>query len=303
MGFKDMSFDKILPVNEDYEKCCNDVEIRPYRGILVCRNCGTVHGPVLADTPRRAFSEEEISQRRQSEPVYRNIGARTVISRSNVDITGAPLSAKTKSLFWRLAKIQKSVTSTFERNLSIAQPKILNMASILGLPHTVTEESLRIYSKAVKMKLTMGRSIDNLVAASVFIAVKIHGIPRTLEEVAAAISISKKSLSKAYRLIMREFNLKIQPASPTTFLAKFASELGLSIQVQNRAKELLELTKRKSNLIGKDPKGLASAAIYIAAKELNEARSQVELSKIAHISEVTLRNRTKNIKEAIGLNL
>ncbi|MHA1383155.1 MAG: transcription initiation factor IIB [Candidatus Helarchaeota archaeon] len=299
-----MSSEEATSQDTDYEKCCDQPEIRPYRGLLVCRNCGTVHGPVLSDNPRRAFSEEEISLRRQTEPVYRNIGARTVIPRSNVDITGAPLSAKTKSLFWRLAKIQKSVTSTFERNMSIAQPKLLNIASNLGLPHSVTEEALRIYSKAVKNKLTMGRSIDNLVGASIFIAIKLHGIPRSIDEIAEAMSISKKSLSKAYRLIMREFNIKLQPVSPKTFIAKFASELGLSMQVQNRAKELLKITEKslESNLIGKDPKGLASAAIYIAAKELNEPRSQAELSKIAHISEVTLRNRTKNIKKAVSLN-
>ncbi|MFX1450049.1 MAG: transcription initiation factor IIB family protein [Promethearchaeota archaeon] len=297
-----MGLEKVETAYGDYEICCDKPEIRPYRGILVCRNCGTVHGPVLADSPRRAFSEEEITQRRQSEPVYRTIGARTVIPRSNVDITGAPLSAKTKSLFWRLAKIQKSVTSTFERNLSIAQPKLLNIASILGLPQTVTEEALRIYSRAVKNKLTMGRSIDNLVAASIFIAIKLHGIPRTLDEVASSIQISRKSLSKAYRLIMQEFNIKLQPVSPVSFIAKFASELGLNIQVQNRAKELLEITEKKTNLVGKDPKGLASAAIYIAAKELNDSRSQVELSKVAHISEVTLRNRIKNIKKAAGLS-
>ena len=185
--------------------------------------------------------------------------------------------------------------------MSIAQPKLLNIASNLGLPHSVTEEALRIYSRSVKNKLTMGRSIDNLVAASIFIAVKIHGIPRTLDEIAATMAISKKSVSKAYRLIMREFNIKLQPVSPITFISNFASPLGLSMQVQNRAKELIEITQKKSDLIGKDPKGLAAAALYIASKELKEPRSQVELSKVAHISEVTLRNRTKNIKDAAGL--
>lgn len=296
-----MSSEEVNNVIEEYEKCCERPDIRPYRGILVCRNCGMVHGPVLAESPRRAFSEEEISQRRQTEPVYRTIGARTVIPLSNIDITGAPLSAKSKSLYWRLAKIQKSVTSTFERNLTVAQPKLLSVSSLLGLPQTVTEEALRIYSRAVKKKLTMGRSIDNLVAASIFIAVKLHGIPRTLDEIAAAFQISVKSLSKAYRLILQELNIKLQPVSPVSFLSKFASELGVSMQVQNRAQEILELVTKKISTLGKDPKGLASAALYIAAKELNESRSQVELSKIAHISEVTLRNRTKNIKDAMNL--
>ncbi len=296
-----MSPDEIIPEYEDFEKCCNDPDIRPYRGILVCRNCGMVHGPVLAEIPTRAFSEEEISKRRHTEPVFKTIGARTVIPKSNVDITGAPLPAKTKSLYWRLAKIQKSVTSTFERNLSIAQPKLLNMASILSLPHSVTEEALNIYTDAVKKKLTMGRSIDNLVAASIFIAIKLHKIPRTIDEIAAANSIPKKSLSKAYSLIMRELKIRFEPASPKNFVAKFASELGLGMNVQNRALELLDATENSSDLIGKDPKGLASAALYIAAKELKESKSQVDIAKVAHISEVTLRNRIKNIKDAAGL--
>ena len=281
--------------------CCEEPDVINHRGIYVCRSCAMVHGPVFADTPKRAFTEEEIANRRQTEPVYRNIGARTIIPRSTVDITGAPLSARTKSLYWRLSKIQRSVTSTYERNLSIARPKLLALSSTLGVPQTVTEEALLIYSRAVKIKLTMGRSIENLVAASLFISIKSHDIPRTLNEIADAAQISVKSLSKAYRLLLQELNLTLRPTNLHSYIVKFGASLNLSVKVQQRAKDILDKTKKNMSFAGKDPKGLAAAALYIGAKELNESRSQSDLSKTAHISEVTLRNRAKNLKKALGI--
>jgi len=283
----------------DQYDCCDDPNVLPYRGVLVCRNCGTVHGPVFAEAPKRAFTEEEIASRRQTEPVYRTIGPRTVISKLTTDITGAPLSGKTKSLFWRLAKIQRSVTSTFERNLSVAQPKLYGLASSLGFPQTVIEEALRIYSKAVKMKLTMGRSIQNLVAASILVSSKLHDIPRSMDEIAHAAQIPLKNLSKAYRLLLNRLKITIKTTTPSKFIARFSAELKLPPEVQVRAKELLELASENMSVAGKDPKGLAAAALYIAGKELGESRSQADLAKVAHVSEVTLRNRAKNIKSAI----
>ncbi|MHA1786059.1 MAG: transcription initiation factor IIB [Candidatus Helarchaeota archaeon] len=285
-------------MSDDYD-CCENPNVLPYRGILVCQNCGMVHGSVFADTPKRAFTEEEIASRRQTEPVYRSIGPRTVISKLSTDITGAPLSGKTKSLFWRLAKIQRSVTSTFERNLSVAQPKLFSLASTLGFPHTVVEEALRIYSKAVKKKLTMGRSIQNLVAASLLISSKLHDIPRSMEEIAQAAQIPVKNLSKAYRLLLNRLKITIKATTPSKFVNRFAAELKLSHDVQMRAQELLELSGQRMSIAGKDPKGLAAAALYIAGKELGESRSQSDLAKVAHVSEVTLRNRAKNIKAAL----
>jgi len=48
--------------------------------------------------------------------------------------------------------------------------------------------------------------------------------------------------------------------------------------------------------MGKDPKGLAAAALYIAAKPTAERKTQTEISEIARVTEVTLRTRAKQIK-------
>ncbi|MHA1264054.1 MAG: transcription initiation factor IIB [Candidatus Helarchaeota archaeon] len=286
---------------KEYWDCCDSPDVRPYRGIYVCRNCGVVHGPVIIDAPRRAFTKQEIEDRRLNEPVFTDFGPRTVVPKSGVDTTGSALSPKQKQKYWRLSKIQRSVTTTFERNLSIAQPKLLNHASTLGLPRTVTEEALRIYKKAVRAKLTMGRSIDSLVAASLYAAIKIHGLPRTLNEISKTTQIPVKNIAKSYRLLIQFIDESVPKEITdlkTQYIVRFGQDLKLSPAVQKRAIELLERAEKGGMVLtGKNPKGLASAALYLAAKELGEPRSQFEISKTSAISEVTLRNRAKQIKK------
>ncbi len=300
---KEKSYTKEKNPEEDYWDCCDNPDVRPYRGIYVCRNCGVVHGPVIIDAPRRAFTQQEIESRRRSEPVFTDFGPRTVVPKSGIDMSGTSLSPKQKQKYWRLSKIQRSVTTTFERNLSIAQPKLLNQASMLGLPRTVTEEALRIYKKAVRAKLTMGRSIDSLVAASIYAAIKIHGLPRTLNELSKVTQIPVKTIAKSYRLLaqyIEESTPKELGDLKTKYIVRFGQDLKLSPAVQKRAIELLKLAEEGGMVLtGKNPKGLASAALYLAAKELGEPRSQFEISKISSISEVTLRNRAKNIKQIV----
>ncbi len=281
--------------SDPYYDCCGNPDIVTHKGIQVCRNCAIVFGPVIVDAPNRAFTREEIDKRRIREPVYTNIGPRTMIN-----VKQEPV--KNKVLFYRLAKINKSVSTTFERNLTVAQPKLLRLVSQLGIPASVMDIALKIYSRAVKKQLTTGRSIENLVAASVFIACRLRTLPRTIEEIAETANIPLKVLAKNYRLLLRELKLNIRPLSGKYFIERFSTELTLSTEVQNRAQELIEIIENSPTIVGKDPKGLAAAAIYVAIRDLGrkEHRSQTQISDIAHISEVTLRNRVRNLKTAMN---
>lgn len=278
-----------------YYDCCNEPDIIQYRGLYVCRECATVFGPVIMDSPQRAFTQEEIQKKRIREPVYTNIGPRTVLDVKHDMV-------KNKVLYYRLAKINKSVSTTFERNLTVAQPKLLRLVSQLGIPPSILNVALAIYRKAVAKHLTTGRSINNLVAASIFIACRQRGLPRTIEEISEVANIPLKVLAKNYRLILRELHIRIQPLSPKFFVERFATDLALSMQVQRRAQDLLEIIEETPELVGKDPKGVAAAALYVAIRDLGrkEHRSQTKISEVAHISEVTLRNRVKNIKSAMA---
>ncbi len=282
----------------DEEPCCDNPDIQPWRGYYVCKNCGVVFDQVFEEAPRRAFTPQEIEQRRQTEPVYGTHGSRTVISKFDKDV-----SAELKQKFRRLSKIHRSTTSTFERNMSIAQPKLLGYAAALGLPKTITDEALRIYEKVVTKKLTMGRSINNLIAGSIYAAIRLNDIPRTVEEISEVTQINEKLITKAYRLILSELNLAPKSTSISRFISRYGEDLGLSAAVQVRANQMIEKAKANGmQTLGKDPKGLAAAALYLAAKEANTPKSQAMISNVCKISEVTLRNRAKEIKKFLEMN-
>ncbi len=284
---------------EDEDECCDSPKISQEDGFYVCLNCGYAYSRILDDTPRRAFTQEEIQKRKSNERVYSPIGPRTII-RGNRDARGTLLSPKFKSKFNRLAKIHRSLTTSYEHNLWIALPNLQRLQKRLGIPDAVAEDGLRIYTQTVKKKLTMGRSIDTLLAASIFCALRVHGIPRTVEEITNIAQIPKKKLVKSYRLIIMdilpELNLKVKHFGPDRYVDKFIEELKLSMKCRNVAVEFIKKAfKGGFNSAGKDPKGIAAAAIYLASKICYETRTQKEISHLANVTEVTLRMRVKDL--------
>ena len=287
-------------ISEEEKYCCRDPLIMEQDGFNVCQNCGTVFDRVLDNSPRRAFTREEISNRKITEPVYSPIGPRTVI-RGSSDAKGNLLKANEKQKFSRLGKIHRSLTSSYERNLWIALPNFQRLKERLGLSDLVVEDALRIYQNAVKEKLTMGRSIDILLAASIFVSLKIHGIPRVVEEILKVSDIPKKNVVKCYRLllmkILPQMNIRVSHLGPVRYIDKFGEELSLPMNVRQDAVRLLRKAKSNGLLVeGKDPKGLAAAAIYIVSHLHKVPRTQNEIAKLSHITEVTLRVRCRDLK-------
>ncbi len=281
--------------------CCDAPKISQDEGYHVCTNCGSVISRILDDSPRRAFTAEEIQKRKSNERVYSPIGPRTII-RGNRDARGTLLSPKYKSKFNRLAKIQRSLTTSYERNLWIALPNLQRLQKRLGISDTVAEDALRIYTQTVKEKLTMGRSIDTLLSASIFCALRVHGIPRTIEEITKVAQIAKKKVIRSYRLIylqiLPKLNLKVQHFTPDRYVDKFNDELKLSMQCRNIAVKIIkDATANGFNTAGKDPKGIAAAALYVGSKICNENRTQKEIATLSQVTEVTLRMRVKDLQK------
>ena len=290
------------PDEKDSEtQCCDSPKISKEDGFHVCLNCGCIFSRIIDDSPRRAFTREEMLKRKTTERVYSPIGPRTVIKGSS-DAYGNILSPKLKSKFNRLGKIHRSLTTSFERNLWVALPNLQRLERQLKLPDYVAEDAIRIYTQTVKEKLTMGRSIDMLLAASVYCAVRVHSIPRTIEEIVEVSQVTKKKLLKSFRLIcleiMPKFNLKIKRLTPTTYINKFGQDLHLSMKCRNDAIKIIKTSKKNGLFFsGKDPKGIAAAALYLCSKANSESRTQKEIAELANVTEVTLRARVKEFRK------
>jgi len=280
-------------------KCGNDGIIRDWEvGEEICGGCGLVLDENLVDQGKewRAFNFTESQNKSRTGPgiSYRffDKGLSTVFS-SNRDSNGKKLREETRIKMSRLKRYdnRSKIDETWRRNLSIAMAELDRLSANLHLSKNLKEHSALIYRKALKMDLIRGRSIDAFVAACIYASCRANQVPRPLKEITSASTREHSEISRTYRLILREMNMKMPIDDPMKFVPKIASKLNLEGEVEIQAIDILRKAKKLNGLQGKDPRGLAAAALYKASKANNERRIQKDVAKAAGTSEVTLRNR------------
>ena len=296
--------DKIEENIPAHTHCCNNPFVEARDGNKVCLNCGLIFERTFVGNERRAYTVEEIQNRRRTEPRWRDFGPRTMLPNTKTDSKGKSIGAKEQALFSRLSKIQNSLISSIERNFWEAKPKLKMLTSKLNIPEYIAETSWKIYSIVAKKKLTMGRSINGFIAGSLYAAIRVHDFPRLLDEVCEASLTPRRTVHRSLAMIIREvlpeLNIRYQPITAESLVFRFGNELDLPIQIQKEAINMLKDASRNGlKRTGKDPKGLAAACIYIAAKNGSIRKTQSKVADIAKITEVTLRSRAKQIKNKL----
>jgi transcription initiation factor TFIIB len=274
-------------------------------GDLVCRNCGSVLEQHVIDQGAewRAFnSEEKDKKSRVGAPSTLTIhdkGLSTIIDWRDKDAHGKKLSPKKRAEAFRLRKwqLRMRVHSSIDRNLAYAMNELDRLSSQLNITKSIKETAALIYRRAIEHNLIRGRSIESMIAASIYTACRIRKIPITIEELSLNSRIDKKELGRCYRLILTELGIKSPSTSPKDFVSRFTSELC------NRAMQILEKARRIGILGGKDPSGMAAASIYVSAILEGEKRTQREVANVAKITEVTVRNRYKELIKVLNLKV
>jgi transcription initiation factor TFIIB len=276
------------------------------RAETVCDDCGLVveEDGIDRGPEWRAFDAAERDDKsRVGAPTTKMMhdkGLSTNIGWQDKDAYGKTLSSSQRKKMQRLRTWNERFRTrdSKERNLKQALGEIDRMASALGLPENVRETASVIYRRALDEDLLPGRSIEGVSTACVYAAARQAGVPRSLDEIANVSRVDKMELTRTYRYIVRQLDLEVKPADPTSYVPRFASDLELSDETERRARDLLENAKQSAIISGKSPVGLAAAAVYAAALLTNEKVTQSEVSEVADISEVTIRNRYKELLEA-----
>jgi len=280
-------------------------------GSIVCGECGAVIKERIVDLgPEwRAFTPEEKQRRaRTGTPITLPLGElslSTMIDESGKDASGKRLSLKQKVIYTRLRRwhMRTRISSSVDRNLLQAMNEMERIASKIALPKSIRDTALLIYKKTVEKGLVRGRSIESVVAAALYAACRRHKFPITLDEIAQYTSGGRREVARCYRLILREVGVSVPIADPLNYVPRITQALNLKGEVQKRAREIILKAKAKGITAGKDPAGLAAAAIYIACLELKEHRTQKEVAQAAQVTEVTVRNRYKELMKKLGIKL
>ena len=275
-------------------------------GEIFCAFCGfVVPDKLIEGGPEwRSFSNDGTDRSRVgagTSITMHDMGLSTIIGQQNKDATGKPLNSSVKKSIDRLRTwdSRSQVNSSAERNLRQALSEMDKMKAKLSLTDPVIQKAAYIYRKAIERKLVKGRSIHGLVAACVYASCRNTETSRTLDDVANGINVRRKDVARCYRLIFRELDLKIPVPDPVNGVSRIASIAGLGEKTKRKAISILNKAKKLGIVAGKDPMGIAAAALYLACITSGGSKTQKEISIASGVTEVTIRNRCAGLKKLL----
>lgn len=305
--------ERLRIINKCPECGSSHIEKDQARAERVCQNCGLVveNGFIDQGSDWRAFDKEQQDKRAHtgppSTPRMYDKNLSTEIDWRDRDSSGQLIPARTRQQLHRIRKWHKRIGAS-KRNLAIALRGVDRMSSSMGFPRTVRETAAIIYRKAAAQGLVRGRSIEGVVAATLYAACRECGFPRTLNEiVAVAQNVPKKEIGRNYRFLKKELRLKEGYSSSKAYIPRFCSELKFpNLEVQNKAFEIAKESEEKRLNEGASPPGTAAAVIYIANMLLlskEERKTQRDIAQVAGVTEVTVRNRYKALVRELDIHI
>ena len=278
-------------------------------GEMFCSKCGFVITEKLQESgPEwRSFSQDQHGDRaRAGAPTsltMHDMGLATIINPINKDASGRPLSATMKSTIERLRTwdSRSQVHEPVDRNFRQAFSELNRLKDKLAISDAVIEKAAYLYRKALEKGLVRGRSISALMAASLYAACRDTSTPRNLKDVEQAGNIKRKDIARCYRLLVKELDLKMPVTDSVQCVARIASKIGIAEKTKRYAVKVLKQAQENEVSAGKDPMGLAAAALYLSCVRNGEDKTQHDIAEAANVTEVTIRNRYKGLKETLDL--
>lgn len=256
----------------------------------ICTNCGLVvdedpidRGPEwrnFEDGPNRARTGAPLTRSRHDRGLSTEIGRSTRIK-----------GRKRR----RLARMRRehdraSVGSTADRNRIYGFTEIRRLVGRLSLPDSLRDQACVLFESAQNEDLLAGRSLEGFAAAAVYAVCRTVGVARTMEEIDAVARADADELRTAYGAMNRELGLPTGPIDPTEYLPRYATELGIDAEVEERARSMIESAVETGRIGGRNPSGVAAAALYAAAREEPDRPTQAEAADVGGVTPVTLRS-------------
>jgi transcription initiation factor TFIIB len=283
----------------------------PETGEIVCTNCGTVQTTTVIDhgPEWRAFNIDEHQKlTRVGSPLTLTIhdkGLSTTIGWQTQDASGRKMTSDEQDRLKRLRIWQRRTTvkDGTQRNLSLALSEMKRISYQLNLPTNLQETAAMIYRQAIKKQLIRGRTIQSIVAATIYMACRQCGLHRSLEDISKTANLTKKDVARNYRFLHRELNSEIPQVDRSNLITKFVNNLNLPGSIERIARDILTQATKLQLTTGRAPEGITAACIYLACKLSDVYMTQGNVAKTAQITEVTIRNRYKELVKNLDLTI
>ena len=288
-------------------------------GEIICSGCGIVvaeqmedHGPEVKST---RLEDKMKLARATGQTTYsqHDLGISTDISMGTKDFSGKSINSEVASQMNNLRKWQKRVriSSSRDRRLSNVLGKISEVSQNCSLPKNVVETASKIYRSLDRKHIQVkGKSVLSISAAVIYLACKQCTIVRSLEEIIQATTPMKEAKAKVklasryYRTLVMELGTVTAPVlTMDKYISKIANMTNTDTRVERLALEIAVKTKNRSITDGKAPNGIAAAYLYVSSILLGQSILQRDVSSVSGVTEVTIRNRCKEILSNSKLKL
>ena len=287
-------------------------------GEIICSGCGVVVADQMADygpESKGSSLEEKMKLARatgQTTYSQHDLGIATEISISAKDFSGKTINSEVANQMHNLRKWQQRVrvSSPRERRLANVLTKIGETCQNLSLPKNVLETASMIYRNLDGQIEVKGKSVVSISVATIYMACKQCNVVRSLEEICKVVCVAKdvksktKLAAKYYRTMVMEMGPATAPViTMDKYISKIANLTQTDVRVERLALEISEKTRNNNLADGKAPNGIAAAYLYVASILLGQNVIQRDISSVAGVTEVTIRNRCKEILTSYKLQV
>jgi len=260
-------------------------------GDQICSDCGLVVGDRVIDVGSewRTFSNEKAN----SDPCRVGGAENPLLNGSDLStIIGPGTGGQSFNDSGAKYQNRRSMSSS-DRALINAFREISNMADKINLPKTIVDRANVLFKQVHDGKNLKGRSNDAIASASLYIACRQEGVPRTFKEICAVSKISKKEIGRSFKLILKALETSVELITTGDFMSRFCSNLGLPPSVQKAATHIARKAVDLDIVPGRSPISVAAAAIYMASQASEDKKTQKEIGDIAGVADVTIRQSYK----------
>jgi len=276
-------------------------------GEIACSNCGAVSLEKIINVSAEFSGFSEQNNKNSSRVGMRTSlkmsdrGLSTIMESEDKDSSGKRLSIENRRMFYRLRMWDRNSRSSISvKSFQKAFTLLDGIRSKLALPESVVEETAYLFRKIAAKKILAGRSTSSMLCATVYMTCRLTDTPRTLQDIADAGNLKKKNLQRVYRFLMKELELYPETYNPMEFVTRVSKAVGLSEKAERLSFKILTICEKKNVSTSKNPMSMAAAAINLASLMNGEKITQMKISKASGISAVTIRDRSREIKEKIG---
>ncbi|KAI0233879.1 transcription initiation factor IIB [Massospora cicadina] len=270
------------------------------QGDLVCGDCGMVLGDRIIDTRSewRTFANDD-----GEDPSRVGAAANPLLEGSQLDTSIAHVGGAT-GLARDLSKIMnRTNTNRVDRVRMQVYKDIASMCEAAGYPKTVVDLAKQIYKKVDSNKSLVAKKTEVIMAASIFLACRQEGVPRTFKEISSLTRVPMADIGKCYKLIVRFLEgSHTATTSSVDLMSRFCSLLNLPMEVQNASAQLASKASSVHALAGRSPVSVAAAAIYFISHLFQIGKTAQEISEVSGVSPSTIKSAYKSLyKEKTSL--